>query len=186
LFLSLFPSFIVVCKYIHFFIFSNRKKIRELAEQLRNADEVFEREAGQKNSLLASVETLQKIKDDKEALLTTKQEHLSAAENEPNRLSKWAETVEKAAVSMDNELRIIHRKIKSFDAELDKQAKRRVEAEKLRKSLLEKLELNRQTIEQREKDVSAVRASLDNTKAVHRDLLTAKVALQSQKKDIDG
>jgi translation initiation factor 2B subunit (eIF-2B alpha/beta/delta family) len=122
---------------------------------------------------------------EKSGELKLKFDALQTAENEPGRLLKWAETVEKAASSMDNEMRVITRKIKNFDAEIEKQAKRRIEAEKLRKSLLEKLELNRQTIEQREQDVTAVKANLETSKTRHRDLVATKIALQSKRKDAE-
>jgi hypothetical protein len=87
---------------------------------------------------------------------------------------------------MGNEERILLRKIKYIDQEIESQQKRRIEAEKLKKNLLEKMEFNSQTIEKREQDVSLVRANLDAAKSKYHDIVTKKVELNIKKKDIES
>ena len=126
------------------------------------------------------------MKIEKDSSIKGKLESLSVAETEPNRIGRQAEAIDKAIETMDADHKALLRKIKYFDVELEKQAKRKTEAEKLRKNLLEKLELNRQTISQREQDVAVVRANLDSLKARCHDLVTTKVELNVRKKESDS
>ncbi len=128
-------------------------QIEDLSAQVKQTGETLEKETAQKASLLTTLSELEAMKVEKDASIKSKQESLSVAETEPNRIGRQTEAIDKAVGGMETDLKAIVRKIKNFDAELEKQAKRKVEAEKLRKNILEKLELNRQTIEQREQDV---------------------------------
>ena len=100
-------------------------------------------------------------------------------------IHRQIEAIDKAIASMTSDLKAVQRKIKNFDLDLEKQAKRKVEAEKLKRNLMDKLELNRQTIEQREQDVAIVRTSLDTLKAHYHDLATTKVDVSARKKEVD-
>lgn len=129
---------------------------------------------------------LERVKTDKESEIAIKVEQLTIAEAEPQRVSRQTEAIDKANESMEVELRGLQRKIKGFEQDIEKQAKRKTEAEKLRKSLLEKLEQNRQTIEQREQDVAVVKTNLESMKALHHDLVTRKVELNVRRKECDS
>lgn len=100
--------------------------------------------------------------------------------NEPSRLAKWAESIEKAALSIDGDLSKLSVKVKACDCDIGREGERRMEAEKLRIGLLEKLDLNRHTIEKREVDVAVVQKNLENAKSQHHDLITSKVEINLQ------
>ena len=154
-----------------------------MIDQLGRAEEVFERETAHKKNITSSFEELEGLKQQKGAAIALKSESLALSQSEPSRLLKWAETIEKASTGIDIDLGKLAQKIKSCDFEIEKEADRRSEAEKLRIGLLEKLDLNRHTIEKREVDVTVVRKNLENAKAQHHDLITSKVELNLQRRE---
>jgi chromosome segregation ATPase len=123
---------------------------------------------------------------ERQEVIKSKTDHLKVAELEPGRLKRQISSIENARVSMDVDLRSIERAARRFDDELEIQLKRRGEAEKLRKTILEKLELNRQTLEGREQDVASVKANLDRAKAQTHDIMTKKYELTVRKREVDG
>lgn len=159
------------------------RQILEMTDQLARAEEVFERETGHKKSITSSFEELESLKQQKGAVIASKSESLALSQSEPSRLLKWAETIEKASTGIDIDLSKLGQKIKACEVEIEKEADRRSEAEKLRIGLLEKLDLNRHTIEKREVDVAVVRKNLENAKAQHHDLITSKVELNLQRRE---
>ena len=159
-----------------------------MTDHLFRAEEVYEREreSSHKKSILATFEELESLKQQKGASIAVKSESLILALSEPSRLLKWAETIEKASAGIDLDLNKLGQRIKGCDGDIDKEGDRRIEAEKLRIGLLEKLDLNRHTIEKREVDVAVVRKNLENAKAHHHDLITSKVELNLQKREIES
>lgn len=158
----------------------------ELKEQLSQAEEGYEREVGQKQILHSRLAELENQKGEKEETLNIKTDALAIAQAEPGRLERQIQSIENAYVDMEQDHRAVLRKIRNFEAEQEAQAKRRIEAEKLRTSILEKLELNRQTLEERERDVAAVFSNLEKAKASGHDLVTKKVELNVKQREIDG
>lgn len=63
---------------------------------------------------------------------------------------------------MEKDYQNIIKRIEFLDKDVADQAHKKEDAEKLRTTLLEKLELNRQTLEERERDVQSVKAKLGN------------------------
>jgi hypothetical protein len=118
-------------------------QIEDLTSQVKLADETLEKETQQKAQLHITLAELEAMKLEKDVSIKSKMETLSVAETEPNRIGRQAEAIDKAIASMELELKANIRKIKYYDGELEKQAKRKTEAEKVRKNLMEKLELNR-------------------------------------------
>ena len=163
-----------------------RLEITENTDQLQQADEAFERESAQKALLNVRLAEITAIKDGKDSELGEKSHSLHLASSEPTRLSRQVEAIQRAVVSMESENRALARRLKSFEQDIEAQSNRRKEAEKLRKSLTEKLELNRQTIEKREQDVATVRANLETAKAKGHDLITTKVELNVRKREAES
>ena len=147
----------------------------ELSEQLAQTEEAYEREVQEKQGLDARMKELEGMNAEKQTQLVSKSATLETAEQEPGRLERQIQSMEHAVENMEQEYRMLQRRIRSYEQEVENQARRRVEAEKLRKTILEKLELNRQTLEEREHDVAVVRANLEKARAHHHDLVTRKV-----------
>lgn len=153
---------------------------------MEQADECYNREEAQKLALVVRLNELEEQKKDKRAHLEQKKEALEVTEKEPGRLGRQIGSIESARIDMQNDHRALLRRMKAFEAEQEVQAKRRTEAEKLRASIMEKLELNRQTLEERELDVAAVAANLDKAKAIGHDLVTRRVELNVKKREADN
>ena len=116
------------------------------------------------------------VKSEKKDSLAILSESLQS-KGEPLRLLKWAETIEKAAAGIDGDVVKLKLRIKACEEETEKDCEQRAAAEILRLGLLEKIDLNRHTIEKRETDVAAVRRNLEIAKALHHDLITRKVGV---------
>jgi len=147
----------------------------ELSEQLGQTEEAYERELVEKQGLDARMKELEGLNAEKQTQLVSKSAALETAEQEPGRLERQIQSMEHAVENMEQEYRMLQRKIRGYEQEVENQARRRIEAEKLRKTILEKLELNRQTLEEREHDVAVVRANLEKARGHHHDLVTRKV-----------
>ena len=157
-----------------------------MTDHLTRAEEVFERESAHKKSISSTFEELESLRDQKGLSTAVKSEALLVSLSEPSRLLKWAETIEKASAGIDVDLIKLGQRIKACDVDIDKEGDRRVEAEKLRIGLLEKLDLNRHTIEKREVDVAVVKKNLENAKSQHHDLITSKVELNLQRREAES
>jgi len=160
-----------------------RQEIADMTDQLTRCDELFDRETSHRAKIAQTHEELASLKKQKDVAIEEKSEMLQIAQAEPPRLEKWAETIERAAASIDSEVHNITRRVKMCEQEAEKVAERRKEVEKLRLNILEKLRLNRQTIETREIDVAGVTSNLENARAQHHDLVTSRVELNLQRKE---
>ena len=161
-------------------------QIAELNEQMSQADEGYGKEEAQKSAIVARLKELEEQKREKQGHLHLKQDTLDITEKEPGRLQRQITSIEGAHHDMLADYRALQRRMKAFELEQEAQVKRRADAEKLRNSILEKLELNRQTLEEREQDVAAITANLDKAKAVGHDLVTRRVELNVKKREADN
>ena len=155
-------------------------------EQYGQAEEAYERENAQKQILTSKIADLETQNQGRHEVLKEKKEFLKVAELEPGRLERQIQSIQQAESSMGSDLRSIERSTKHFDLEVEAQNKRRRDAEQLRRTILEKLELNRQTLEEREQDVSAVKTNLDKAKAANHDIMTKKYETNVRKREVDG
>lgn len=163
-----------------------KQEIIDLNEQYSQTEEAYERENAQKLISNAKIEDVENQNREKQELIKAKSDHLKIAELEPGRLKRQISSIENARKSMEVDFRTVERAARRFDDELRVQHKRREEAEKLRKMILEKLELNRQTLEEREQDVASVKANLDRAKAQTHDIMTKKYEFTVRKREVDA
>ena len=150
------------------------------------ADEAYAKEESQKAAIYARLKELEEQKQEKMAHLQLKQGTLDIAEKEPGRLQRQITSIEGAHQEMIADHKALQRRVKAFDLEQELQNKKKLDAEKLRITILEKLELNRQILEDREQDVSAITANLDKAKAIGHDLVTRRVELNVKKREADN
>jgi hypothetical protein len=78
------------------------------------------------------------------------------------------------------------KKIEVFVDDSKSQEQKKADLLKLKTNILEKLELNRQTLEERERDIQAVSMNLEKSKATSHDLITRKIELNIRKKDLEN
>lgn len=157
-----------------------------MTEQLKHIEENFERETNQKQALEIKVIEVEATKLDRESVLQQKTDALSTAQAEPGRFQRQIGSIESAVESMQKDLQNLARRTEICDKDLEKLSSKRAEQEKVRMNILEKLELNRQTLEDREKDVNAVQINLEKAKALSQDLLAQKLELTAKKREAES
>lgn len=160
-----------------------KQQMTQLTDDLVAMEEIYEKESAEKEKLLIVSNDLKVVQTEKLEILQSRTERLNVAQHEPGRILRQTSAIENAVNIMANDLILVNKKISSKKEAIEAQAKRRFDAEVLKKSLQEKIELNRQTIEQREKDVGLVRLNLETCKLKNQDLVTRKVELNSSKKE---
>jgi hypothetical protein len=163
-----------------------RREITDLTDQLKHTDEAYERETAQKQTLKIKVVEVEAVKMDREAILMQKTDALATAQAEPGRFQRQIGSIETAVETMQKDLANLAKRTEICDKDLEKQAAKRVEQEKVRLNILEKLELNRQTLEDREKDVHAVHINLEKCKSQSQDLLARKLELTAKKREAES
>ncbi len=134
----------------------------------------------------AKVLELEALKAEKEGIYQAKLDSLHTAEAEPGRLKRQIASIENASVSIKGDENAILKKIQLFTEDCQAQAQKKSELLKLRTNILEKLELNRQTLEERERDIQSVSTNLEKSKALAHDLITKKLELNIKKKELDN
>lgn len=153
---------------------------------MKHTDEAFERETAQKQALEIKVVEVEAVRMDRESILLQKTDALSTAQAEPGRFQRQIGSIETAVETMQKDLANLAKRTEICDKDLEKQATKRAEQEKVRLNILEKLELNRQTLEDREKDVHAVQINLEKTKSQTQDLLARKLELTAKKREAES
>jgi len=161
-------------------------KIENFSAELKTSNMSLLKESEQKSVILLRHEDFSLLKNEKNVIKFDLDSRFKQAQFEPDRIARQSESIEKAILNMMAELRGIQRKIESINKEVQKQHDRREEAEKLRVSLDEKLQLHRETIEERERDISSIKLSLDSEKANSHDLITKKIEKNLKKKEVDS
>eukprot|EP00953_Heterococcus_sp_UTEX-ZZ885_P000975 1035-Heterococcus_DN1.PRE.3 len=124
-------------------------------------------------------------KHELEAALSAGKLALSKLKSEPERARKQADSVERAAVALKAEVERLHTRAQESAAELAKMESKRAEAEELRKSLNAKVDLHRETIGHRQRDVEAVTKSIDQERTRHHHLLTERLEIELKRREAD-
>ena len=168
-------------------ILNNLKtEILFLTKQIQDADDTEAKEILQKNKLIERMNELLKLKElqmkERSELLI----QLDKARAEPDRLTRQAESIDKAAMAFENELKIIQKKIKFNENEINKKFSKINESKKLKENLLEKLEYHQQTLLQRENDVNIIRKQLEQEKGLNHEILLKKVEYNLKVKEMDS
>jgi chromosome segregation ATPase len=161
-------------------------QISELTLSIAENEDALRTENDRKQKLIGSIDDLEKHLSEKSDVLTSKVEALNLADTEPNRVSRQIDSMNKALNSLVMEQNIMHRKKDSLEKEILHQKSLQIETEKLKKTLSEKLDVNRKTLQTREHDIATIEASLGTTKLAVHELALQKVELNSQRKAVDN
>lgn len=157
-----------------------------LAQQIfRKVDDTFERDTQRKHTLLERSEVLEEEKHNCTLALQGAKEVLQKVSVEPERIRKQAECVQKAAEKLQQEITRITDKNRVYDREIKRQVSKRKEAEEVRNNLLHKLELHRDTITHRQRDVDAVKKNVEIERARTHQLAELKIKLEIARREMD-
>ncbi|CAN0243816.1 unnamed protein product, partial [Ectocarpus sp. 12 AP-2014] len=113
------------------------------------------------------------------------QAYLSKTGGEPDRIRKQGDSVHRAASTLDAEVRRLQLSTAKAEEEAENIREKRQQATELKRGLIEKLELQRDTLQHRQKDVEVVTANLEMQRAKNHQLLTERVELTLQSKEAD-
>ena len=161
-----------------------RKELVDLKAESDATDDAHEKDVKRKKELTAIFEKLSEEQDKNEDEEKVSKLALVKAQAEPERIKKQADSVSKAVDSLSAEVYRLTEKIKNGDAEILRQQQKRKEAEDIKTNLNHKLELHRDTIDHRQRDVEAVRKNLDLEKAKHHQLTTQRLELELSRKEV--
>jgi hypothetical protein len=111
-------------------------QVEELCNDHKHAVEILEKESNHKESLLVTMNDLEKVLKEKDDNIEAKLESLAFIETEPGRISRQTEAIDKAITSMELELSTLLHKIKVIDTDIEKQAKKKIDSEAMMKKVL--------------------------------------------------
>jgi len=165
---------------------SLNKEAEKINEEIEKCDVNNEAAEKQKRSLLRKLRDLENLKKSRDEALEQSTESLETAQLDPGRLSRTTASMEKAMNHMKGDLDKLRKGIAAIEEEIQKQVRRKEEAQKLQSSLEDKADLNLQTMEKREEELGIIRMGLENEKYKQHDLITVKVELNLRGKDVDS
>lgn len=161
------------------------KESESLEKQQVEADNAYTKELEHKALLMKRLEDLEAHKVAREAEAECLVSKVTSAQFEPGRLSRQSETMTKASANMVKELDTLKKRLAAHDIELEKQRRRKEEALAIQHALEAKLDQHKRVMEEKEAEVTVIRAKSDMEKAKNHDLITRKLETNIQKKGID-
>ncbi|CAN0155595.1 unnamed protein product, partial [Scytosiphon promiscuus] len=165
------------------------ERLREIVDGLKAELERLEKETVKdqalKQSLLEKSEVLEETRKDLGRQQERIQAYLSKTGGEPDRIRKQGDSVHRAAASLDAEVRRLQESTGKAEQDAEKIREKRQQATELKKGLVEKLELQRDTLQHRQKDVEVVTTNLELQRAKNHQLLTERVELTLAGKEAD-
>ncbi|CAM9663192.1 unnamed protein product [Pylaiella littoralis] len=174
------------------------ERLRGIVEGLKAELERLEKETVKDQALNQSLMEKSDVLEDTRIHLGRQQERLQAngivinpqayltkLGGEPDRIRKQGDSVHRAASSLETEIRRLQVSTSKAEQEADNIWNKRKEATELKKGLVEKLELQRDTLQHRQKDVEVVTTNLELQRAKNHQLLTERVELMLAGKEAD-
>ena len=162
-----------------------KDELAQLLAESDDANEAYEKDKKRQIELAEIYKRLEEEQKVAEKHLGDSKRFLTKAQSEPERMRKQAESVAKAVDNLAMEVMKLDTQISNTDFEIDNQRQKKKEAEDVRTNLNHKLELHRDTIDHRQRDVEAVGKNLELEKAKHHQLATQRLELELQRKEVD-
>ena len=156
-----------------------------LKDQLQRVEESFQRDSARRQALVERSEALGEDKVKCTTQLSEMKELVQKVSVEPERIHKQAESVKKAADKLRSELGKVVEKKAALEAEYKRQTAKRKETEDVLASILHKLELHRETITHRQRDVDTVKKNVEVEKARTQQLLEVKAELKLRRREVE-
>eukprot|EP00903_Cladosiphon_okamuranus_P014759 g13676.t1 len=156
-----------------------------LKAELERLEQETVKDLALKQSLLEKSEVLEETRIDLGRQQERIQAYLSKMGGEPDRIRKQGDSVHRAASSLEAEVKRLQLGTEKAEQEAENIRQKRQQATELKKGLIEKLELQRDTLQHRQKDVEVVTTNLELQRAKNHQLLTERVELSLQGKEAD-
>ena len=152
-----------------------RSEREELLADLRRIERSYEVDMNQKEQLGEMHNRLEETVEAALAEYRDLREAVRKANLEPERVRKQADSVAKAVSNLNEDLSAIQAKMDACDADMERQRVRKANSDEARNHLQSKLELHRDTIEHRQREVDALSRTLDLERSRFHELSTLKV-----------
>ncbi|GMI39551.1 hypothetical protein TeGR_g9382, partial [Tetraparma gracilis] len=160
-------------------------QLKEIKDESDATESAMERDKKRQEELADIYRKLEEEQKSLERELADAKITLNKANSEPERVRKQAESVAKAVDNLTTEHMRLNTKIENCNNEIQKQKQKKKEAEDVKTNLKHKLELHRDTIDHRQRDVEAVGKNLELEKAKHHQLATQRLELELARKETD-
>ncbi|TMW56254.1 hypothetical protein Poli38472_008902 [Pythium oligandrum] len=161
------------------------EEISSLSEENHRMDSEIAKEQQRKRELLARLETLKTENAKLETSAVSEQKQLHQVQNDPERLERQADVVQKAVANLEREIAKARERGNDLDGTVVTQTIKLKEAEDVQKELMQKLELHRETIEQRQRDVDHVTLHFREEQNTHVVRLSEKTRLEMAQHSLD-
>ncbi|GBG31177.1 Coiled-coil domain-containing protein 146 [Hondaea fermentalgiana] len=161
----------------------NTEKAKNLEQECARQDKALEESKKERETLVKRNEELSNLAEDLAETRIQLKQTLSKIRADPERIRKQADVVETAVVNLGQEVETLQSQIATSDEELMAQEAKKQAITESGKEISRKLDMHRSTLEQRERDVDALRKSLEEEKSAHQDILAQRVQLELVLKD---
>lgn len=163
-----------------------REEILNLNQESDTAKASYEKENSQKNVISTKLEACLENKATKEEVLSQMESVFQRCSIEPGRIAKQTESIENAANGMRVELKHVSKEILRVQQDTIDQADRKHKSELLKKSLYDKIDVQKESIEAKQTEDASFKAILEGEKAKNNDLITRKLELNLKKKESEN
>lgn len=161
-------------------------EIAALSEENHRVDAELGKEAQRKKDALARLAFLQQENARLEETNASEAKKLQQLAHDPERLEKQADVVQRAVQSLEKEAARQRELAAALQATLDEQQLKLREADDVQRELAQKLEVHRETIDQRQRDVDHVTLHLREEQNTHVLRLSEKTRLEMAAKALDA
>ncbi|OQR92543.1 MBO2, coiled coil flagellar protein [Achlya hypogyna] len=152
-------------------------EIARLGDDVARTETDIHKEERRKQELLVRCEALRVANDALDASHNAEKKVLGKLRGDPERISKQADVVAKAVENLEHEIKRIHERLQVVNAQAATQDEKRQEADTVQKELNHKLDVHRDTIDQRQRDVDHVSLLLTDERQTHAVRLGEKARL---------
>ncbi|EQC34738.1 hypothetical protein SDRG_07551 [Saprolegnia diclina VS20] len=152
-------------------------EIARLGDEAAHISADIHKEERRKNDLVARCESLRVANDALDAANNAEKKVLAKLRGDPERISKQADVVAKAVENLEHEIKRIQDRLSVVNTQCTTQDEKRKEADEVQKELNHKLDVHRDTIDQRQRDVDHVSLLLTDERQTHATRLGDRARL---------
>lgn len=160
-------------------------EIEEAQDELTKRTAQHKAETARKQEFLERIEQLKGTRIEAEDEKVVQRQTLQKIKADPDRIKKNADVVQKAAENLASDVKRLTQRVEDADAELVHQSRKRKEADDVGRDLGRKLDLHRETIEQRQRDVESVKKNLDFEKLQYHQQTNRRLELEMEQKQAE-
>lgn len=161
------------------------EEISKLSEENHRIESELNKDTQRKKDYLARLTFLQSENAQLEQRCASDQKHLHQLQNDPERMGKQADVVQKAVANLEREIVKATETMQELDEIIETQTLKAREDEDVQKELTHKLDVHRDTIDQRQRDVDHVSLHLRDEQNTHVMRLSEKTRLEMAAKALE-